>query len=472
VSNHPLEEILHPQSIAVVGASGSGGRGGGFVTPLLELGYKGKIYPVNPRYTEIEGLKAYPNLREIPGSVDYVISAVPAPKVMGMLDDCIQKGVKAVHLFTARFSETGRRDAAELEQEILQKAREAGIRLIGPNCMGLYYPKLGISFRPDFTTESGAMGLASQSGQVAGELVTSATARGVRFSKVISYGNALDLNECDFLDYLIQDADTKVIMMYVEGVKNGQKFTRLLHQAAVTKPTIIIKGGRGKAGTRAAASHTAAMAGSIQIWQALVNQAEAVPAESLEEMVDLAVSFYFLPPIRGLRVGVAGGAGGASVLAADQCEDAGLDVIPLPTEIRQELKNRGIPIWDWLGNPADMSIRTDDNFTAGHMLEMMAGNDNFDFLMAIMGMPFRRGQQDVTADDFLNQYKLRELNHKPLLAIMSERTPGIDDHNDSIWKVMAEAKAKLIAAEIPFYPTIQRAARAARKMADYYQKRG
>lgn len=149
---HPLEEILHPRSIAVAGASGSG-RGDNFVTPLQKLGYRGDIYPVNPKYTELLGLKAYASVRDIPGPVDYVISTVPASRVLGMLDDCAEKDVKGVHLYTARFSEAGRRDATELEQEILKRARGAGIRLIGPNCMGVYYPAEGLAFDDDFPRE-------------------------------------------------------------------------------------------------------------------------------------------------------------------------------------------------------------------------------------------------------------------------------------------------------------------------------
>ncbi len=472
MSTHILEEILHPQSIAVVGASNTLGWGPNFVSPLLECGFKGEIYPVNPKYSEISGLKAYPSLRDTPGSVDYVISAVPASEVLNMLADCPQKGVKAVHLFTARFSETGRREAIESEQEILKQARKSGIRLIGPNCMGVYYPREGISFFSDFPKESGSAGLAVQSGSIAIELISSASLRGIRFSKAISYGNALDLNESDYLDYFAQDPETKIILVYIEGVRNGQRFFNTLRQATSIKPVIILKGGRGESGTRAAASHTAALAGSIKIWETMATQAGAVWAENPDELIDLAASFYFLPPIRGRRVGVAGGAGGVGVVAADQCEEAGLDVIPLPAEIREELKSKGNPIWDWIGNPVDTSIRMTDDFTTGDVLQMMARNQNFDLLITNVGVPRpRMGQQVMTLDAHLEQYKLKESNQKPLLAVVVERSTGISDYDNLTWKLTYELKTKLIAANIPFYPTIGRAARAARKLIDYYQKR-
>lgn len=215
---HILEEILHPQSIAVVGASGNLGAGGrNYTTALLAQGFEGKIYLVNPKYSEIMGLKVYPSLKEVPGSIDYIISCVPASEVLNILEGCSQKGVKAIHLYTARFGETGRQEDAELEQKILEEARKQGIRLIGPNCVGLYYPQQRISFGDDLPKESGSVGLISQTGGGASNLIHLASLRGVRFSKVISYGNALDLNECDFLDYLSQDPETKIILMYIEG---------------------------------------------------------------------------------------------------------------------------------------------------------------------------------------------------------------------------------------------------------------
>ncbi len=475
MSTHPLEEILHPQSIAVVGASVDPSvMSYGFTSHLLDYGYQGKIYPVNPRYSEVLGIKAYPSLRDIPGSVDYVICCIGASGVLNMLDDCSQKGVKAVHFFTGRFSETGRREAAELEQEILKQARKRGIRLIGPNCLGVYYPREGISFGYDFPKEPGSVGLASQTGGGGAIFIQLASLRGIRFSKAISYGNAIDFNECDYLDYFAQDPETKIILMYIEGVRDGRRFFSSLHQAASAKPVIIVKAGRGKSGMRAAASHTAALASSIKIWENLVAQAGAISAENLDEMIDLAVSFYFLSPIRGPRVGIAGGGGGPSVLAADECEEAGLDVIPLPTDIREELKSKGIAIWDWISNPTDVSIMGGFGFTTIDMLQMMDRNQSFDLLIAIMHeTPLTRKDEMILRfrDQVKGYTKLRKEISKPLLIVVGDKSPGTKDYNHWRWKLTAELRTKFIAANIPFYPTIGRAARAARKLVDYYQRR-
>jgi acyl-CoA synthetase (NDP forming) len=191
----------------------------------------------------------------------------------------------------------------------------------------------------------------------------------------------------------------------------------------------------------------------------------------MEELIDLAASFYFLPPIRGRRVGVAAGAGGATVMAADQCEEAGLDVAPLPMEIREELKSKGIAIWDWIGNPADFSISGEANFGPADLLQMMARNENFDFIIASVGAPFRRGtQEQLPVDTFLEPYK-KIGDYKPLLALMADRSPGTNTWDDERWKLACEVAAKLIEAEIPFYPSIGRASRAVSKLIDYYQKR-
>ena len=441
---------------------------GGFLQPLIDFGFEGPIYPVNPKYPEILGLKAYPSVRDIPGEVDYVISSVPASQVLPLIADCAEKKVKVVHLFTARFSETGRKDAADLEQEILRQAQQANIRLIGPNCMGLYYPEGRISFRDTMPKQGGPVGLISQSGSVVMDVVGMSTQNGLFFSKGISYGNALDFNESDFLEYLAQDPKTSIILMYVEGVRDGKRFFDLLRKTTPTKPVVIVKGGRGQSGTRATASHTASMAGSGEVWETAVTQSGAISARHIEEMIDIATALYHLGPIRGPRVGVAGGPGGSSVIAADICEEAGLDVISLPDAIRQKLKAKGNPIWDWIGNPADMSIRVDRDSKAGEMLVLMAADDNFDLLIG-----FFRGffmNKDTIAKDFVEAYGINELNGKPMMAV-SEGDWISHQIGPEAAKIMDEVRDCFIQAGVPIYNNIDRAAKAAVKVIEYYRRR-
>jgi acyl-CoA synthetase (NDP forming) len=471
MSTHTLEEILNPASIAVIGASASPGSPGyRFAVSLKEYGYQGKIYPVNPKYDEIEGMKVYPSILDIPGPVDYVISSVPAAHVLTLIEGCAKKAVKGIHLFTARFSETGRKAETELEQQVLAAARKGGIRIIGPNCMGVYSARNGISFSDAMPKTPGSAGLISQSGQIAEELVRYAALRGVYFNKAISYGNALDLNESDYLEHYTADRYTRIILMYVEGIRDGDRFFKALKKATAVKPVVILKGGRGEPGRRATASHTASMAGDKALWEDLIGQAGAVSAGTLEELIDLAAAFHFLPPVLGKSVGIAGGGGGASVLSADQCDDAGLNVIPLPEDMRQELKDQGSAIWDWIGNPVDMSIRGSDDAGPGAMLEKMAGHDAFHLLIAIMSDPHHEHQKGMSVDAYLERYHIEACRPKPFLAVVPEKSLGTDDFDHWSWKVLCDIRTRLIDAGIPFFSTISRAAIAAGKIADYYQR--
>ncbi len=473
MSTHPLEELIHPRSIAVVGASASG-HGGGFLSPLVQQGFKGAIYPVNPKYSEVMGLKAYARVRDIPGPVDYVISSIPAAGVLELIADCAEKGVKMIHLFTARFGETGRKDAAELEQEILRQAKKANIRLIGPNCMGLYYPAEGIAFDGGMAKESGPVGLASQSGQAVEEITGYASHRGIYFSKAFSYGNAIDFNECDYLDYFAQDPETKLILMYIEGVRDGPRFLNSLRAAAAVKPVIILKGGRGEAGTRATASHTASLAGSREIWNTVVNQAGVVTAEDIKELVDIALAFNFLPEMHRRNVGVVGGSGGSSVMAADLCEEAGLNVIPLPDVIRQELKRMNNAIWDWIGNPADFSISMGDESSARQVTKLIAAHPDFDFLITFVSGPWHLGPEPFSLEKHLERYSLGDMKNKPVVMVFQDtsRYYMSSDEIAEYDKIVAEMQARFINDGYPMYPDIRRAALAVSKMIGYYEKRG
>ena len=424
-----IDELIHPRSIAIVGAINRGFGGGMYIDGLQEFGFRGNIYLINPKYSEFKGLKCYSDLSSVPGPVDYLISSVPAREVLPMLEEAALKNVKLVQLFTARLGETGRPEAIDLEQRILKSIMEKGMRLMGPNCLGLHYPAAGISWLKNAPQASGIAGLASQSGMLAAEIILTSRLRGIYFSKAFSFGNAIDLNESDYLEYLAHDPETKLIMIYIEGVKNGQRFFNILRKATVLKPVIILKGGKSESGARATSSHTASLAGSAKTWDAMIDQAGAVTADSLEELFDIATSFYFLPPFTGRRVGVGGCTGGTSVLAADQCEKAGLDVIPLPKEFREELEKRGISVWDWLSNPADFSIREDERLTIGLIMEMMAKNERFDLLITLLGLPV--GAQrlpGMSMETYIEQqYHLEACREKPFLAVVAERSVGVGD---------------------------------------------
>lgn len=472
---HPLESIFHSRSIAVIGASADpGSLGYHFVRHLIDYGYRGKIYPVNPKLKEVFGIKAYPDLKEITGSVDYVICCIAASKVVDILEECPNHDVKVVHLFTGRLSETGRVEAIEIEKQILGKAKKHNIRLLGPNCVGVYCPKEGMSFGYDFPKNSGSVGAFFQSGGTAGEFVRYASLRGVRFSKIISYGNALDMNETDFLEYFSEDPETKIIVSYIEGVKDGRRFFNVLRSVSLHKPVVILKGGRGIAGTRAAASHTAALAGSLDVFGTAIKQAGAIQADSLDSMIDLVVSFSCLPPISGTRVGIAGGGGGKSVLSADEWEEAGFNVVPLPYSIRNELKDKAPEIWDWIGNPADRSMMEGSRISTGDILKMMSNETEFDLLIANVtdDAPFEEKKWIAMLEkEVSDSIEISKRGVKPLAVVLRVGDLGINHFEDWRWKFIAEQQKRLIDAQVPVFSSFSRAAGAIRCLVNYYQKK-
>lgn len=333
---HSLRSIFFPSSVAIAGV-GERNSGRQYLDSLLLSGFTGPIYPVNGRGGEADGLSLYRTVKDIPGTVDYVISCIPADAVPKLITDCCEKGARVVSLFTAGFSEVGTEIGLRLEAEISDLARANGIRILGPNCMGVYCPSSGMSFVDDFPSESGPVALVSQSGGNAIYLVRSAAQRGVRFSKVISYGNGCDVDESDLLDYLAHDPETQVATVYIEGVRDGAKFARSLRKLASEKPVVVLKAGNSADGARSAASHTGSMAGAGAAWSGLIRQCGAIEVSTLEEMIDMMVTLPFLPVPGGRNVAVAGYGGGASVLAGDVCNSYGLSLPPAHEMVSREI---------------------------------------------------------------------------------------------------------------------------------------
>lgn len=391
-TEHPLDPIWHPRATAIVGVSSrqSGNRGGGFLQSIMEQGYHERhgLYPVNPKMTEINGLKVYPSVLDCPDPVDHVISQVPAPVVPQLVEECIQKGVRSIHFFTAGFSETGDPERAALERQVLAKAKAAGIRVIGPNCMGLYVPGVGLAFMGQFPKEPGNVFLLSQSGANAGDIVGGLGRRGVRFSKVVSYGNGADLDAQDFFDYAAWDPQTEVVTAYIEGVKNGRAVFEAMKRCAAVKPTIVLKGGLSAAGARAASSHTGSLAGSVDVFEAACRQAGAIRAENMDELHDLVVAMTTkLRTVRGRGVALVGGGGGFAVLSADAIAQNGLDTPPLP-EATQEKLREFIPVAGTsVRNPVDTNVMggPDGRRRMRDTLTIVGQADPIDTLLATVG---------------------------------------------------------------------------------------
>jgi acyl-CoA synthetase (NDP forming) len=466
-----IEAILQPRSIAVVGASENENTPGyDYVNSLLEFGYAGDVYPVNPRSERILGLRAFPSLRDVPGSVDYVISCIPAAAVLDLVDDCAAKGARALQLFTARFSETGREEGAALERQLAERARAAGVRIIGPNCMGLLYPRRKISFRKDMPREPGKIGFLSQSGNLLFELSYFGGPRGFRFSKAISYGNGLDLSEADFLDYFAGDDESAVVGVYLEGVREGRRFLAALKRAAAAKPVVVLKGGRTGAGGRAAASHTAALAGRSAVWDAAVSQAGALPVDTVEELIDMLLAFAYMRPGGGTRLVMVGAGGGRSVLTADLCEEVGLSVPPIPDDVERRIAEKAPDLAGWLTNPIDQSILAGSGLGGAQVLEWMDESEGIDLLLANVGEAWALGRPNAEALMARIPERFVEIGRrtaKPLAAVVGPA----DYPDEGMWRLVSAARQTLVDGELAVYPSVERAVRTLARFTGYWRTR-
>lgn len=328
-----FERMFNPRTVAVVGASPYDG----FSQALMSTRFRDKLFLVNPKRNELHGRRCYASILDIEVPIDYAIIAVPALLVPGILAECIEKGVKIVHVFTAGFSETGLEERKALEAEVKEIAR-GRVSLIGPNCMGICCPKSGLTFMPDAFMEAGSVGVISQSGTFAEQFLSVGKFRNLKFSKVISYGNAIDLDCPDFLEYLAHDPETEVIALYVEGTRDGNRLKAAMTEAAKLKPVLALKGGVTEHGRRAASSHTGSLAGEPEIWRSLFRQAGAVQVEDFEELLDATLALSCAPLPLGKGTAIITNSGGFSVLETDLCVRAGLEVPQFTKETTAELR--------------------------------------------------------------------------------------------------------------------------------------
>lgn len=355
-----LKNLLEPRSIAIVGASRDETKSGGmFISSLLKDGYKGAIYPINRKESEIMSLKSYPSILDIPGEVDLAVMAIPAQSVPQAMVECAQKGVKFAIIHSVGFSELGA-EGRELERQMLEAARKGGVRVVGPNCMGIFSPRANLNTIVPYARvpmEPGAVAFVGQSGWASENMTRLGSERGLRFSGIISIGNQSDLTIEDFLEYFGADPQTKVFLAYIEGIKQPGRFLKLAEEVSPKKPIIVWKGGSSESGARAVASHTGSLAGNYTTFQTACRQKGIISAESLEGLIDLAVAFScpYLPS--GNEVGLLIEAGGGAVASADACARAGLKISPLPEDVQQRLRaflDGKIPPSPSLKNPVDL----------------------------------------------------------------------------------------------------------------------
>jgi len=431
--------------------------------------FQGTLYSVQVDPKEIEGIEAlgvanYQSLTQIPDEIDYVLVAVPRKVAPIVLRDCIMKRVGGAAFFTSGFAESESDEGRELQDQIVAMAREADLPLIGPNCMGLYNPAVGVRFgEQQVTGFEGDVTFLSQSGGHGGDFSITAHASGVPVHKVVSFGNGVVLGIADFLEYFAADEGTKYISMYLEGVREGQRFFQVLRETSLRKPVVLWKGGLTEAGERATTSHTASLAGSREIWEALYRQTGAIPVQSIIEMVDVLKALRLLPPFSGTGMGISGGSGGQSVAMADVFSRAGLHIPTLTEESYETLSSWFQVVGASFGNPIDMGANRSEIDT---IMRVLSQDRHVDCLVMQMRPASGSADEERRLEAQIEALTdARKQSHKPVAAIVYSSDPLNDG------PVIARIDARLREVGIPAFPTYERAAAALAKVSAYYRFR-
>ena len=470
-----LEAIFYPKSVAIIGASTETTKFGTiFLDSLVQFGFKGRIYPINPQAKEILGLKTYPNVKDIPDPVDLAFITIPASAVPKALEGCVAKNVEAVVILTAGFGETGKEEGRKLEKEIVKISKEGDVRVVGPNCFGIYCPASGLTLLPgaDYSKESGNVAFLSQSGGYAERFCHEAKGWGIRFSKVVSYGNACDLNETDFMEYLAEDPETKIIALYIEGVKDGQRFLKTVQEVNKRKPVIVWKGGLTEGGGRAVASHTGTLGGSKEIWDAFFKQTGTVRVNSLEELIDTTLIFQHISSSCGRRIAVIGTGGGTGVATADACERAGLLVPAFNTKTLEQIQTLIPPIGASFQNPIDLGNPWTSPSTYRRIIKVASSDPQIDALIIVMWhLPLFYAQRELLWKFFQQIIEvpitISKRQRKPVVMVLCVTPTEVELLEvEGEWR---RIKDRYLAAGIPVYPTVERAAKALANFVAYHE---
>ena len=393
-----LDKFFQPKSIAVIGASRKKGKVGHAIVENLKKSFRGKIYPVNPFAQEILGLKCYKSVTEIEDKIDLAIITVKAEIVEQVLKECKKAGIRNVIIISAGFSEVGNE---KLEKRIKNYVKKNKIRVIGPNCIGIYDAYSGVdtlfwSAEKTKKPEKGYVGFISQSGALGLALLDTYAERGVGISKFVSLGNKIDVDETDVMEYFFRDPSIRVISMYVESLSNGRKFMKITSSGVRKKPVVVLKAGRSEKGKKAVKSHTGAMAGDYAVYSAAFRQCGAIEAKDLEELIDFTKVLAIEREMKGNRICIVTNGGGFGIIATDQVENEGLQLAELSDGTIKTLKEI-LPAHAVASNPVDLTGDADSE-RYKHALEVVFADRNVDGVCVIALMqlaPLDKGIVEV-----------------------------------------------------------------------------
>jgi len=454
-----LERLFRPRSIAVIGVSQNPTKGGGFIWwRITEQGYTGEKYPISKSCTDINGVKCYESISEVEASVDMAIIAVPAAVVESVLRECIKKKVKFVIIHSAGFAELGE-EGKPLQKGLNDAIQSGETRVVGPNCMGLFSPgvKLNTIVEVDKSElQAGNVSFSGQSGWATENFIAEGTARGLKFSTVISSGNQADLDIYDYVSFYGRDPHTRVISAYLEGNKRGKRFFDLARRVSSEKPVIIWKAGHSAAGAKAAMSHTGSIAGNQEMWDGAARSAGIVSVVGFEELTDMSVAFSSPIYPAGKKVGIMVEAGGGGISAADACDKLGLEVNSFSDSLKKRLKDyliNYLPPFSGISNPLDLVWLPADRAMelCVTCVELIA--EEIDVIISMSYLPFfsadLRSQYIETLGELRDKLKL------PIFIVPPYASRGM------------EGMKECTAAGLPALPTFERASKAVKATYDY-----
>lgn len=443
-----LEILFDPHSVAVVGASQNPGKLGYHVMKsLTEGGFKGEVFPVNPREKTLFDFKVYPSVLDVPQDVDVAIVVLPARIVPGIFKQCAEKGVKGIVLIAAGFKEIEDEQGGELQDEIARLANQAGIPVIGPNTFGMInlQADFNASFTPEFSqVRKGATSLVSQSGGMAHMMAFMALEHGVGLNKIIGVGNRCNLDFGEAVDYLLGDESTQVIAMYVEGSDDPRRLMEVARGARGKKPIVAYKAGRAEVSDEASKFHTGSLAGQYEIYRGAFKQAGILGVESLEELLDTAHALASCPLPQGNKVAVLSGQAGPGMAACDVCEEKGLDLVAFSSQTQGRI-NEALPPLALRTNPVDMGPAWYSAEAISAVADAALGDENVD--MGVLCIAY--ASANIGAVSALAGVLKRWGREKPIVSCLS--APG------EIWQDEIDS---LEEAGVPNYPTPERAASA------------
>jgi len=454
-----FSSLFEPKTVAVIGASAKGGAlPNHFIRRIREFGFAGAIYPIHPSAPEIDGLAAYPTLADTPLPVDYAYIAVAGAQIPAMLEAA--KGhVRFAQVISSGFGEVD--EGKDLQEKLVAAARAGGMRLIGPNCLGIYTPRGKVTFAEVGPQAVGSVGIVSQSGGLGTDIIRRGLARGVRFSGLVTVGNCADVVPTELIEYYFADAQTKVIGMYIETAKDGRRLFDMLRAQKAAKPVVILKGGRTQQGLAAAASHTGSLAGDDRVWIALSRQTGCVLVDTLDQFIDTLLIFQSLTPKLAQptrNVTLFGNGGGTSVLATDYYARLGLNVTPFDAAAIDALAALKLPPGTSITNPVDCPVGTlqqEDGRVAEKILDIIYARGKPDALVMHLNLSAFVGRTKPEVLDNLMAATLRVQQKYPgqahfLLVLRSDGEPALEERKRAF-------REKAVALGVPVYDEMSNA---------------